>query len=125
MPARSSSPLAKGHCEGDRGVRSALGSGDCGRAGVTLDTNETGPRAARPSTSYGNSTRPVAPSLGEPLMAYKPRKSFNAIAQVVWVQRDGYRTSFGLSTVLDIKATSKSAPSRLRAARGTFVVNFP
>ena len=57
-------------------------------------------------------------------MAYKPRKSFNATAQVVCVQRDGYRTSIGLSTILDIKATSKKAPSRLHAARGASAASF-
>ena len=53
-------------------------------------------------------------------MAYKPRKSFNAMAQVVCTQRDGYRTSFGLSTILDIKATSKKGAEQI--ARRTWHV---
>ena len=34
-------------------------------------------------------------------------KSFNAMAQVVCVSSDGYRSSRGLSTILDIKARTK------------------
>jgi len=62
-------------------------------------------------------------------MAYRPRKTFNATAQVVCVQRDGYRTSFGLTTVADIKATTKKAAEqiarRLWRMRGELPVKRP
>ena len=44
---------------------------------------------------------------------YKPRKSFNATAQVVCVQRDGWRTSYGLTTVSDIKASTKKGAEQI------------
>lgn len=39
-------------------------------------------------------------------------KLFNATAQVVCQQRNGYRTSIGLTTITDIKATTKTGATR-------------